>query len=112
VCNFLLLSGFGLTVGNDLLPCQDAKAIALEATLRCTVCRMTKHAGPLSSDWWTTKEVAQFLGIEEVTVRAYVTRHKMPQPDAYVGATKLWRQETIKQWAARRPRKRRPEASA
>ena len=29
----------------------------------------------------------------------------MPEPDAYVGATKLWRQQTIKDWAARRPRK-------
>jgi hypothetical protein len=25
--------------------------------------------------------------------------------DAYVGATKLWRQHTIKEWAASRPRK-------
>jgi predicted DNA-binding transcriptional regulator AlpA len=69
---------------------------------------MTKPAGPLSGDWWTTKEVAQFLGIEEVTVRAYVTRHKMPQPDAYVGSTKLWQQQTIKEWARNRPRKPRP----
>ena len=55
-----------------------------------------------------TPLVAKFLGIAESTVRAYVTRHKMPEPDAYVGATKLWRQESIKEWAARRPRKGSP----
>jgi predicted DNA-binding transcriptional regulator AlpA len=64
-------------------------------------------AAPLG-DWWTTREVAKFLGIEESTVRAYAARHKMPEPDAYVGATKLWRQETIKEWAANRPRKGKP----
>jgi Helix-turn-helix domain len=56
-------------------------------------------------DWWTTSEVARFLGIAESTVRAYAARHKMPEPDAYVGATKLWRQQTIIEWAANRPRK-------
>jgi excisionase family DNA binding protein len=61
-------------------------------------------------DYWTTREVAKFLGIGESTVRAYVTRHKMPEPDAYVGATKLWRQQTIKEWAARRPRKGKPRS--
>jgi hypothetical protein len=38
-------------------------------------------------------------------VRAYTARGEIPAPDAYVGATKVWRQETIKEWAARRPRK-------
>jgi hypothetical protein len=67
-------------------------------------------SGPVTplGDYWTTREVANFLRIGESTVRAYVTRHKMPEPDAYVGATKLWRQETIKEWAARRPRKGAP----
>jgi hypothetical protein len=44
----------------------------------------------------------------ESTVRAYAAPHKMPEPDAYVGATKLWRQETIKEWARNRPRKGKP----
>jgi excisionase family DNA binding protein len=66
--------------------------------------------GTLLGDYWTTREVAKFLGIGESTVRAYVTRHKMPEPDAYVGATKLWRQQTIKEWAARRPRKGKPRS--
>jgi hypothetical protein len=32
----------------------------------------------------------------------------MPEPEAYVGATKLWRQQTIKEWAANQPRKGQP----
>jgi hypothetical protein len=49
-------------------------------------------------DWWTTRDVAKFLSIAKSTVRAYATRHKMPEPEAYVGATMLWPQQTIKEW--------------
>jgi predicted DNA-binding transcriptional regulator AlpA len=69
-------------------------------------------SGPTTplGEYWTTREVAKFLGIAESTVRAYATRGKMPEPDAYVGATKVWRQQTIKEWAARRPRKGKPRS--
>jgi predicted DNA-binding transcriptional regulator AlpA len=70
---------------------------------------MSGPATPLG-EYWTTREVAKFLGIAESTVRACAARHKMPDPDAYVGATKLWRQKTIKEWAASRPRKGRPRS--
>jgi predicted DNA-binding transcriptional regulator AlpA len=65
---------------------------------------MSGPATPLG-EYWTTREVPRFLGVAESTVQAYVTRHKMPEPDAYVGATKLWRQQAIKEWARNRPRK-------
>jgi predicted DNA-binding transcriptional regulator AlpA len=63
---------------------------------------MSGPATPLG-EYWITREVVKFLGIAVSTVRAYVARHKMPEPDAHVGATKLWRQQAIKEWAANRP---------
>jgi hypothetical protein len=42
---------------------------------------------------------------EAATVSGYATRGKMPSPDSYIGATQVWRAETIRAWAASRPRK-------
>jgi hypothetical protein len=61
--------------------------------------------GPLGEDWWTAYEVADFLGVQVTTWRSWVSRQKVPQPDARIGATALWKRETITLWAANRPRK-------
>jgi hypothetical protein len=42
----------------------------------------------LPEDWWSTENVATFLGVGTSTIRAYVTRHQMPQPDRYIGRTR------------------------
>jgi predicted DNA-binding transcriptional regulator AlpA len=60
--------------------------------------------GTLPDDWWSTENVATFLGVATSTVSAYVTRHQMPQPDRYIGRTRLWRPATIQEWQRTRPR--------
>jgi hypothetical protein len=45
--------------------------------------------GPPGEDWWTAYEVADFLGVRITTWRSWVSRHKVPHPDARIGATAL-----------------------
>jgi hypothetical protein len=58
----------------------------------------------MAEELWTTDDVARFLGVESVTVRAYLARGKMPAPDQKYGVTNLWKPTTIKKWAKSRPR--------
>ena len=51
----------------------------------------------------TIAEVATYLGIMQSTVRAYMARKHMPEPDLYVGNTPVWHRATIEQWASQRP---------
>jgi predicted DNA-binding transcriptional regulator AlpA len=60
---------------------------------------------PLGPDWWGVRQVAKFLGVQETTVRSWVSRQRMPEPDGHVGRTPVWRAETIRGWARNRPRK-------
>jgi excisionase family DNA binding protein len=48
--------------------------------------------------YWTTQEVAEYLGVAEATIRAYVARNQMPKPDRRYGRTNLWRPATIEKW--------------
>src|SRR3954454_10098293 len=57
-----------------------------------------------SAEWWTTTEVADFLGVRVGTVSSYRQRGQMPPPDRTLGRTHLWRPSTIVQWQQRRPR--------
>lgn len=44
-----------------------------------------------ASEWWTTSDVAAYLGLKVAMVSAYRTRGQMPQPDMTVGRTHVWR---------------------
>jgi predicted DNA-binding transcriptional regulator AlpA len=57
----------------------------------------------LPDDWWSTEDVATYLGVAASTVRAYLTRDQMPKADRRIGRTLLWRPETIQTWHAGRP---------
>src|SRR3954452_19708741 len=57
-----------------------------------------------SAEWWTTTEVADYLGVRVGTVSSYRQRGQMPAPDRTLGRTHLWRPSTIVQWRQRRPR--------
>jgi predicted DNA-binding transcriptional regulator AlpA len=59
----------------------------------------------LPTDWWTTEEVATFLGVSSSTIRSYLARHQVPEPDRRFGRLPAWRPETIRDWHERRPRK-------
>jgi 8-oxo-dGTP pyrophosphatase MutT (NUDIX family) len=58
----------------------------------------------LTAEWWTTSEVAAYLGLRVGTVSSYRQRDQMPAPDKTLGRTHLWRPATITNWQAHRPR--------
>jgi predicted DNA-binding transcriptional regulator AlpA len=53
--------------------------------------------------WWTTQDVASFLGIAPSTVRAYIARDQMPKPHRRMGRMTLWLPQTVRTWNASRP---------
>lgn len=58
----------------------------------------------LGAEWWTTSDVAAYLGLNVATVSAYRARGQMPPPDMTVGRTHMWRPERIVSWARTRKR--------
>lgn len=63
-----------------------------------------KSAKPsLKAEWWTTSEVAAYVGVKVATISAYRSRGQMPEPDQKLGRTQLWRPKTIIQWHNSRP---------
>lgn len=61
-------------------------------------------AGPdLDAEWWTTSDVAAYLGVTVGTVSTYRARGQMPAPSQTVGRTHMWRPRVIVEWHAGRP---------
>ena len=58
----------------------------------------TTDALPARPVQWSVGEVAEYLGVQPSTVRAYVARGEMPAPDGHVGRSPWWTPETITQW--------------
>jgi hypothetical protein len=56
------------------------------------------------AEWWTTKDVATYLGLRVSTVSTYRMRGQMPEPDMTVGRTHMWRPDRIIAWHESRPR--------
>ncbi len=63
----------------------------------------TTDAHPASPVQWSVGEVAEHLGVQASTVRAYVARREMPEPDGRVWRTPWWRDTTIIAWQQGRP---------
>lgn len=57
-----------------------------------------------SAEWWTTSDVAAYLGVKVATVSSYRIREQMPEPDLTVGRTHVWHPATIIEWHESRPR--------
>lgn len=57
-----------------------------------------------NAEWWTTSDVAEYLGVQIGTVSSYRNRNQMPEPDRTLGRTHLWRPESIISWNEGRPR--------
>lgn len=58
--------------------------------------------------WWTTTDVAAYLGVAPATVRAYRKRGEMPAPDyptkgRQIEGKPLWKPTTIVEWHKNRP---------
>jgi hypothetical protein len=56
------------------------------------------------AQWWTTSEVAAYLGLRVGTVSSYRQRGQMPPPDATIGRTHVWQPHRIIDWHEDRPR--------
>lgn len=54
-------------------------------------------------DMLTLEDIAADLGVEYETVVVYKARGKMPDPDAKVGHSPLWKRDTYERWKASRP---------
>jgi len=59
-----------------------------------------------SAEWWTTSDVAAYLGVRLGTVTSYRRRGHLPDPDRQFGRTPLWRPGRIIAWHESRPRPR------
>jgi aminoglycoside phosphotransferase (APT) family kinase protein len=57
-----------------------------------------------SAEWWTTSDVAAYLGLQVATVSSYRLRGQMPEPDLTIGRTHVWRPSRIIAWHRERPR--------
>jgi len=57
-----------------------------------------------SAEWWTTSEVAAYLGLRVATVSSYRMRGQMPEPDMTLGRTHIWHPSKIIAWHEARPR--------
>jgi hypothetical protein len=58
-----------------------------------------------TAEWWSSTDVAAFLGVRIGTMSTYRARGQMSAPDLTVGTrTYLWRLATIIEWNEKRPR--------
>ena len=66
----------------------------------------TRHKPDKTAAQWSTRAVAEHLGVTPSTVRSWVARGQMPGPDgASSGVAKWWYPQTILDWEATRPGK-------
>jgi hypothetical protein len=56
-----------------------------------------------AAEWWTTSDVAAYLGVAIGTVSTYRARNQMPAPDQTIGRTHVWRPRRIIDWNKSRP---------
>lgn len=64
---------------------------------------MTAPQPDPDAEWWTTSDVAAYLGVRPATISSYRNRGQMPPPDHRLGRTQLWRPGTIINWLGVRP---------
>jgi hypothetical protein len=65
---------------------------------------MSEESPSLAAEWWTTSDVATYIGVGVATVSAYRARGQMPAPDMTVGRTHMWRPARIVEWHEARKR--------
>jgi hypothetical protein len=69
-----------------------------------TIIGILDAVADVSAEWWTTSDVAAYLGVQVATVTNYRKRGQMPPPDMTVGRTHMWRPARIVRWHESRPR--------
>lgn len=56
---------------------------------------------------WGLSDISSHLGVAAVTVRAYLSRDQMPEPDGYIAGSPWWEADRIRAWERPRSRSRR-----
>ena len=56
----------------------------------------------MRSEWLTSKEFADKVGLSKSTIKTYRYREEMPEPDEYFNRTPVWKKETIEAWDSNR----------
>ena len=56
------------------------------------------------AEWWTTTDVAAYVGVRVATISTYRNRGQMPAAEMVLGRTPAWHPATIIGWQAGRPR--------
>lgn len=51
-----------------------------------------------AADWWTTDDIAAYLGVKTASVRRYKVRGDLPPEDRKIGRTLVWKPATIIAW--------------
>lgn len=74
----------------------DRKAVA--SHVRRTHQRPVEDVDPKTDEWWTTADVARYLGLQIGTVSSYRMRGQMPLPERRIGRTWVWRPKAIVEW--------------
>jgi 8-oxo-dGTP diphosphatase len=95
-------------VGGLLIERLARRVLAAASARRHAETVYLEHGVPVSpvlSDWWTTEDVANFLKVSTSTIRSYMARKQMPEPDRRFGRLPVWQPETIRAWNANRPRR-------
>lgn len=59
----------------------------------------------IDCEQWGISDIAHHLDVAAVTVRAYLSRGQMPEPDGHIAGSPWWDAERIRDWE--RPRSRR-----
>lgn len=49
-------------------------------------------------DQWGISDISSHLGVAAVTVRAYLSRGQMPQPDGHIAGSPWWNADRIRGW--------------
>lgn len=80
----------------------NVAAVAELSTPRALV--LKTDGNPLQRQRWGAKAVARELGVKPTTVRSWLSRGQMPDPDGRDDAGRAWwLPDTIRQWNANRP---------
>jgi len=77
-----------------------------DALYRASITLQSRCLEPrIDCEQWGITDIADHLGVATVTVRAYLSRDQMPEPDGHVAGSPWWNADRIRDW--RRPRHRR-----
>ncbi|MER5492239.1 MarR family transcriptional regulator [Streptomyces sp. NPDC002490] len=63
--------------------------------------------GTTDTTLWSYQHIAAHIRVQRATVRSYRRHGLMPPPDVVQDSTPYWYADTVRTWAAMRPRNRR-----